>query len=105
MEKLLEFKKGKHPWEDENYLLYRFQCDCLSPSDAMDIDVESCGKNDEDKFITIRLDFRGTSFWDRVRYAAAILKGDWTWREFIPRREDYPNLAEIFSDKKYSELP
>ena len=103
MEKLLDFKGGKIP---EDYKLYRFQCDCLSSRDAMDVAVESCGVKDEGKFITITMDFRGTGLWDRVKYAFQILVGDWAWREFIPRNEDYSNLTDIFNpDKKYDELP
>ena len=104
MEKLFEFEKGKV--FDEKSKLYRFQCDCITPADAMDIMAESWGKDDEGKFITISLYFYGTSLWDRIKYAFQILRGHWSWREFIPRPEDYGNLSEIFDpDKKYSELP
>jgi hypothetical protein len=103
MEKILKFEKGK-PMENCS-TTYRFQCDCLSAGDAMDIDVESYGTEDNGKFITLRLDFVGTGFWDRIKYAVAILLGNWTWREFIPRKEDYASISEIFSDKKYSDLP
>ena len=104
MEKILEFEKGRA--FDENSKLYRFQCDCLSARDAMDIMVDSCGKDDEGKFITITMDFLGVSFWDRLKYAWQILRRHWTWREFIPRNEDYSNLTAIFNpDKGFSELP
>ena len=103
MEKILEFKKGK--LYDENLKYYRFQCDCLRAADAMDISVDSRGKSGEDKFIILTLNFLGTGLWDRIKYAVDILKGNWAWREFVPRYEDYPHIAEIFSDKKYSELP
>ena len=104
MEKLLEFKKSKI--FDENSKVYRFQCDCLNAADAMDIDVDSCGKDDEGKFFTLRMDFYGTGFWGRVKYAFQIVKGNWSWREFIIREEDCKNLSEIFDpSKKYSELP
>ena len=104
MEKLLEFKKGKIFDEDTKY--YRFQCDCLTAADAMDISVDSCGKDNEGKFFTITMDFRGTGFWDRVKYAFQILRGYWTWREFVVRKEDTGPLSDIFNPtKKYSELP
>jgi hypothetical protein len=104
MEKLFEFKKGKL-W-DENTRVYRFQCDCTTAADAMDITVDSWGKDDEEKFVIITMNFLGTSLWDRIKYALQILRGQWNWREFIPRPEDYGNLSEIFDpNKKYSELP
>ena len=104
MEKLLKFTKGKT--FDENSTYYRFQCDCLSAGDAMDIGVDSCGKDDETKYITINMDFVGTGLWSRIKYAFEILRGDWNWREFCVRNEDYKHLSNIFDpDKKYSELP
>lgn len=102
MEKVLEFKKSKL-FDKEK--IYRFQCDCLLPSDAMDIVVRAWGEDDEEKNITLSMFFQGTGLWDRVKYAFAILKGDWAWRDFRVRQEDYPNLMAIFSDKKCSELP
>ena len=104
MEKLLDFKKG-HPSEFPSKM-YRFQCDCLTASDAMDIDMEACGESESEKFITIRMDFYGTGLLDRLKYAFAILKGHWNWREFIVRPEDYQSLSDIFDPiKKYMELP
>jgi len=104
MEKLLEFKKGK--LFDESSKYYRFQCDCLSAGDAMDIGVDSSGKNDEEKYFTITMHFYGTDVWSRIKYAWQILRGEWAWREFIVREEDIKNLSDIFNpDKKFSELP
>ena len=104
MEKLLEFKKGKF-W-DENTRMYRFQCDCLTPSDAMDITVDSQGKKDEGKFFTITMHFVGTSFWNKLKYAFQILRGDWNWREFVVRGDDCQGLSDILNPrKKFSELP
>ena len=104
MEKLLEFEKGKVFNEPSKY--YRFQCDCLTPGDAMDIDVEACGINDEGKFFIITMSFLGTGFWDRVKYAFQILRGHWNWREFVVREEDTKILSDIFNpERKYSELP
>ena len=104
MEKLLEFKKGKLFDQDSKY--YRFQCDCLSAADAMDISVDSCGKDNEEKFFIITMNFLGTGFWDRVKHAIKILKGHWAWREFVVRQDDTKDLSDIFNpEKKYSKLP
>ena len=104
MEKLLEFRKGKLFGQDSKY--YRFQCDCLSAADAMDVCVESTGKDNEDKFFIITMNFLGTGFWNRMKYAFQILKGHWAWREFVVRQEDTQDLSDIFNPgKKYSELP
>lgn len=103
MEKLLEFEKSS--WSEESKL-YRFQCDCLSAPDAMDINVEACGKDAEGKFIIICMDFLGTGLWDRVKYAGQIIRGHWGWREFVVRGDDTRHLSDIFNpDKKYAELP
>lgn len=84
MEKILEFEDSKH---------YRFQCDCLTPSDAMDVDVEIGGGK---KYITIAMYFLGNGIWDRIKYAYWILRGRWQWREFAVREEDYQHLSDIF---------
>jgi hypothetical protein len=100
MEKLLEFTgKGYQ----DTAKMYRFQCRCLHAADAMDIDVEE-DQNDS-KYIILRLDFIGVGFIDRIKYAWQILRGRWTWREFIIRKEDHQVLSEIFDpSKKYSDL-
>ena len=104
MEKLLEFPKGK--LNDENSKYYRFQCDCLSPEDAMDIGVDSYGKDDEFKQFTIFMNFKGRSLWSRLNYASQIIRGHWTWRDFVVREEDRSHISEIFDpDKKFDELP
>ena len=104
MEKLLEFEKGK--LLDERTIMYRFQCDCLTASDAMDISVDSTGKDDEGKYFNITMSFVDSDLWNRIKYAFQILRGDWCWREFIARPEDAKNLSDIFDpDKKFSELP
>lgn len=103
MEKILDFKKTKH---SDDFKLYRFQCDCLCPTDAMDIEVESCGQDSNSKFFILCLEFRGSSFWNRLKYAWQILRGHWCWREFVVRDEDTRFLSDIFNpDKKFSELP
>ena len=86
MEKLLEFKKSKI--FKENSKLYRFQCDCLESEDAMDIYIDSWGIADEGKYLTITMSFLGTGFWDRIKYAWQILRGHWSWREFVVREEE-----------------
>ncbi|KKL90938.1 hypothetical protein LCGC14_1899710 [marine sediment metagenome] len=101
MEKILDYEKGKC---FDDFKMYRFQCDCLSAQDAMDINVESYHENK--KWFSICLSFQHNSLWERLKYASQIIRGHWTWREFIPREEDYGNISEIFNpDKGYSELP
>ena len=103
MDKIIEIKSSKNFPDSKTY---RFQCDCLSAADAMDIDVEEAAK--AEKFFIIRMDFIGTSKWDRIKYAWQILRGRWCWREFIVRqsKEDYQALSDIFNpDRKFSELP
>ena len=100
MDKLLDFPKGS----DEAFKHYRFQCDCMSAKDAMDISVEE-GLPETKNFI-LTLDFLDNDIWNRIKYAFQILRGHWTWREFVVRDEDARHLSDIFNpDKKYSELP
>ena len=100
MDKLLDFKKGKII---DDCKMYRFQCDCLLNGDAMDIFVE---KNGNEKYLILCLDFYSHSFWSRLKYAFEIIRGHWSWREFMPRKEDYGNLSDIFNpEKEYDELP
>lgn len=102
MEKILTFEEG-NPLNNAS-CTYRFQCNCLSTQDAMDIDIENCGEYG--KFFIIRMDFLGTGFWDRIKYALQIVRGHWSWREFVVRDEDAKTLSDIFNpDKRYSELP
>ena len=99
MEKLFDFTKG-----DPECKLYRFQCDCLEPGDALDVNVD-CYKEDK-KFFVLCLQFNDSDFWSRVKYAWHILRGKWTWREFVVREEDHKDLADIFNPGKgFSELP
>ncbi|GAI31742.1 unnamed protein product, partial [marine sediment metagenome] len=72
MDKLLDIKKDAI--NEENTKLYRFQCDCISLPDAMDVIVESWGMDDEKKFITVEMYFVGISLWDRIKYAFQILR-------------------------------
>lgn len=96
MERLLD--KGKV----DDYRMYRFQCDCLQSLDAMDIEVESV---DGKKFIILSMYFHD-SFLKRIKYAYQIIKGRWTYRDFIPRKDDYKYLSIIFNpDKSFKELP
>lgn len=104
MEKLLEFERGK--LGEERSKCYRFQCDCLTPADAMDIGVEAWGKDDEFKYFTISMYFCGASLWDRIKYAWQIIWGWWAWRDFVVRDTDCQHLSDIFNpDKNFSELP
>ena len=101
MEKYLELEEDKEKF-------YRFQCDCLTPSDAMDVQVDGVGgaKHDDGKFITISMYFDGTGFWSRVKYAWQILRGHWSWREFIVRTEDAKPLSDLFNPEvPFSKLP
>jgi len=103
MDKILDFKKGKTFGASK---FYRFQCDCLTPRDAMDIEVDAQGKDGEEKSFILLLYFRDKSFLSRLKYVWQILKGWWCWREFVVREEDTKELSEIFNpEKKYSELP
>ena len=101
MEKLFDLT-GEDPKDFSK--LYRFQCDCLSPEDAMDISVDRVREND--KSFIICMSFRGSSFWDKLKYAFRIIRGNWNWRDFAIREEDCKNLSEIFDpNKKYTDLP
>ena len=98
MDKLLDFPR------DEAFKHYRFQCDCLSAEDAMDISIEEGVP--ESKCFTITLTFIGSGLYSRIKYAFQILRGHWTWREFVVRDEDTRYLSDIFNpDKNFSELP
>lgn len=101
MEKLLDFKESKIMDDSK---VYRFQCDCLTAADAMDISVDKV--RDEEKFFILTLNFLDNHFWGRLKYAWQIIRGHWCWREFVVREEDCKDLSDIFNpDKGYSELP
>jgi hypothetical protein len=104
MEKMGEFLKGKV--NDNNEKVYRFQCDCKMPEDALDIDIETWGENDDKKSIMLSLNSTDFGLRERIKHAWHILKGDWGFREFSVREEDFKNLSEIFDpNKKLSDLP
>jgi hypothetical protein len=104
MEKMWTFLKNKINEHGES--VYRFQCECKMPEDALDIDVEACGENDEKKSITLSLGNIDAGFFERLQHAWKVLTGRWGWREFCVREEDFKNLSEIFDpDKKLSDLP
>lgn len=104
MDKLFEFRTGERG--DENSKYYRFQCDCLSSLHAFDVGVDSCGVDNEGKYITLTWHMVGASFGDRMRYAWQILKPHRTWADVIVRDEDSQYLSNIFdTSKKFSELP
>ena len=73
MEKILNFKRTSI--DDFPSCAYRFQCDCLHAADAMDVDVDSEGTAGEHKYVTLRMDFVGDSFFHRLKYAFEILRG------------------------------
>lgn len=105
MDKLLVINK-KDFGDEHHYRMYRAQCDCLDAADAMDIDVESWGMDDEKKYITLRMDAPRDGFIGRIKLTWNVLLGKWSWREFNIRQEDLKDLSDIINpDKKYSELP
>ena len=84
--------------------VYRFQCDCLTSQDALTIEVEGYGEGN--KVILFTLDFYHNDLGARLKYAWQIVRGHWTWREFVPRKEDYQHISELLSPgKKFNELP
>jgi hypothetical protein len=104
MEKLLHFLKNEINENEEK--VYRFQCDCLSPEDALDISVENYGNTDGKKYIELSINNCDFGFMERLKHAWKVLTGRWGWREFCFREEDYKNLSIIFDpDKKFSDLP
>jgi len=105
MEKLVQIDK-EDTYSGKHYRMYRVQCKCLYSADAMDIDVDSEGKDGERKYITLRMDTNHDSFFNRLKFAFNVFRNKWAWREFIVRQEDMKELSDIFNpDKKYSELP
>jgi len=101
MDKLADYDKGSAFGASK---LYRFQCDCMTAADAMDIEVSEGPP--EEKYFVISLNEVSTSFKNRLRSAWHAFRGEWCWREFVVRQEDAKNLSNIFDpDKKYSELP
>ena len=104
MEKITEYKKGEV--SDESSKEYRFQCDCQTASDAMDISVLAWGEKDEGKIFIISMTYIQTGLWENLKNAWRILRGHWSYREFILREEDIKPLIDILNpDKKFSELP
>lgn len=80
MEKLLELEDGT---------FYRFQCECLSPEDAMDVEVNEYGIS-----FSMRYEPR-VKFLQRVKDAISVLRGRFCWSEFILREEDRAELRKI----------
>ena len=79
MEKLLELEDGT---------FYRFQCECLSPEDAMDVEVNEYG-------ISFLMQYEPVKFSQRIKDAFNVLRGRFCWREFILREEDRAELRKI----------
>ena len=92
MEKMWSFLKSPISEHGEN--VYRFQCDCKMPEDALDIDIEAYGKDDEGKYIMISLNNCDFGLMERIKHAWHILKGDWGYREFVVRQEDFKALID-----------
>lgn len=104
MDKLLDIEKGK--LDPEGFKCYRFTCDCMEPEHAMDICVESWGKDNDNKYINVTLRTCCHGFWERLKYAVRLLRGHITWCDFVPRKEDYDHIAKIFdTEGKFSDLP
>ena len=104
MEKIFHFLKGKVNEHGEK--VYRFQCECKSPEDALNISVEAYGENEEKKTIELSLNNTDSGLFDRIKHAWKVLWGNWGWREFAFREEDFKNLSDIFNpDKKLDDLP
>lgn len=104
MEKLKTFLKNKTNEQTEK--VYRFQCECLMAKDALDIDIEAYGIDREGKDIVLSLDNTDSGLMERIRHAWHVLIGNWGYREFTVRKEDFKNLSVLFDpDKKFSELP
>lgn len=82
MEKILELEDG----------ITRFQCDCLSPEDALDVEVS------KDFGITITMIYEPVGFWKRVKEAISVLRGKFCWREFVLRAEDKVELRKLLED-------
>jgi hypothetical protein len=95
MEKLYSFNDSK---------VYRFQCDCLTPEDAMDIEVEKSDK--DEKYIIISMSLRPASIRNKFCHAFNVLFNKYQWREFVIREDDAKALANIITpENKFSELP
>lgn len=87
----------------DDSVLYRFSCSCLSADHSMDVFVEKVGENDT--YITLYMNFADTSLFSRVKYAWQIVRGWWTWRDFVIREDDHKNLVDIFKAEKFDKLP
>ena len=104
MEKMWTFLKNKINEHGEK--VYRFQCDCKMPEDALDIAVEAWGEKEDTKSIMLSLNCCDFGLMERIKHAWHILKGDWGYREFIVREEDFKDLSAIFDpDKRLEDLP
>jgi hypothetical protein len=105
MDKIHNFPKGE--LFENHSCTYRFQCDCTTPGHAMDLSVESWGKEDDKKSYTILMYSIDSTLWQRFkRVLRLFFKGDDCWREFTVRDEDAQNISLIFDQtKKYNELP
>lgn len=84
MEKIFDFK-------DE--VIYRFQCDCSTPSHAIDLSVHKDGSG----YIVITFWAR-RRFIERVKWAWKMLRtGEGYERDFCIRPDDFPELLKVIS--------
>jgi len=101
MDKLLELPKDGSFGASK---LYRFQCDCLSAKDAMDIEVSEGPPSK--KYFIISMNVIPLSLKGRIKDSWSALRGKWSWREFVVRSEDAKNLSDVFNpDIPYDDLP
>ena len=102
MDKILETRES-YPSGKIDFKAFRFQCDCLSAGDALDIEVTELG-TDKKSFI-LQFDIRPQGFWGRLKSAWRLLNGSWCWNEFCVREEDAVNISRLFNpDVKFSDL-
>ena len=88
MEKILDFK-------DET--TYRFQCDCLTPTHALDVTIMSKGKADWVELVVWR---DADSLGRRLKWAWKMLRTGLGFEgEVILREEDVPELRKILEER------
>ena len=79
--------------EDNGSVTYRFQCDCLTPQHAIDVEVQK-GNDVTIYFHSIPTDFRS-----RLRWCWRMLsKGIGYEHDMVLREYDVPELARILKE-------
>lgn len=126
MDKILEFEKGNSIGPNK---YFRFQCDCLTPLEAMDIEV---GERSTDKMLEKNKDVQidnmdihiesnvpggkyfvismwsdPSNFKGRIKEIWGLICGRrFDWREFTVRQEDLQSLSDLFNPSiPYDNLP